>query len=618
MKNDQPPNADIALCLSGGGLRATLFHLGLIKALRTHVRNGRRALDDVREIYSVSGGSILAAHLVRNWEHYAGSDDQFAEMEKKILAFARRDVRNRVVRRWLVSGVVGLAKLAGWDRGFWLRREYQKLLGTGPIEESYTKTQKPPALFILATSFKTGELCSFSPTDFEIMRRDDQGHVRPVGAPCAHLPLAYAVAVSSAFPPLFPPIPLTDHMLGNPASDEFRVPLHLSDGGVYDNLGFEMFRLRHENSTNHPATLIVSNAGGSFRSAVGEDFSSIVSRNIRASDILMRRVAESTEEAFKDVESLNRIALRIGRTGPGSLPLATQQRLRLVRTDLDRFEPRLAEMLVDHGLHVGTMGLTENGFASVRTPPKPLTQDAPEVLDKAAARGARQSWLALFVDIKDRATIPFLAALALMLSPLILSIYFAYTKYSVLNKNMTDLIEQIEDVTIKKELGSANPEDIGFSAAKYINFQKAMIDSIQKSSDSEIEKEPASSSNTVPPISGNPPFPPDPVASSSTIDRKAYKVWIQFAGTLKREDMITFGRQIKLLWPNAPGAEQGGERTGKSANMLEVRHNPADKAAAEVLTQDILRDTTFKKMDSPKATSIIPKGSLEIWVSDRK
>src|SRR5688500_903236 len=90
----------IALCLSGGGLRATYFHLGTIKALR---RLG--LLDKVTNIVSVSGGSILAAHLVLNWNKYCGSDADFKEIEQKIRDFAARDLRGRVIRRWILTGI---------------------------------------------------------------------------------------------------------------------------------------------------------------------------------------------------------------------------------------------------------------------------------------------------------------------------------------------------------------------------------------------------------------------------------------------------------------------------------------------------------------------------------
>ena len=53
----------IALCLSGGGYRAMLFHLGTLKRL-----NELQMLPELRRISSVSGGSILAAHVGLHWD----------------------------------------------------------------------------------------------------------------------------------------------------------------------------------------------------------------------------------------------------------------------------------------------------------------------------------------------------------------------------------------------------------------------------------------------------------------------------------------------------------------------------------------------------------------------
>src|SRR5687767_13325740 len=50
----------IALCLSGGGFRATLFHLGALGRLNELGLLTRR---DFRTVSSVSGGSIAAAQL---------------------------------------------------------------------------------------------------------------------------------------------------------------------------------------------------------------------------------------------------------------------------------------------------------------------------------------------------------------------------------------------------------------------------------------------------------------------------------------------------------------------------------------------------------------------------
>src|SRR5262245_55974829 len=85
----------IGLALSGGGFRASLYHLGLIRFLRD-----AGLLPQVSHITSVSGGSILAAHLVLNWDRYNGSPTDFEVAADDLLSFVRLDVRNRIVRRF--------------------------------------------------------------------------------------------------------------------------------------------------------------------------------------------------------------------------------------------------------------------------------------------------------------------------------------------------------------------------------------------------------------------------------------------------------------------------------------------------------------------------------------
>ena len=84
----------LGLALSGGGFRATLFHLGVVRFLKD-----ADALRHVTDIASVSGGSILATHLVLNWDRYNGDDDRFAEAASEIVKFVQFDVRNHIVRR---------------------------------------------------------------------------------------------------------------------------------------------------------------------------------------------------------------------------------------------------------------------------------------------------------------------------------------------------------------------------------------------------------------------------------------------------------------------------------------------------------------------------------------
>src|SRR6476661_8219646 len=85
----------IGLALSGGGFRATLYHLGLVRFLRD-----AGILPQVTHITSVSGGSIIAAHLVLNWDRYTGSANEFDAAAAELLSFVRLDVRNRIARRF--------------------------------------------------------------------------------------------------------------------------------------------------------------------------------------------------------------------------------------------------------------------------------------------------------------------------------------------------------------------------------------------------------------------------------------------------------------------------------------------------------------------------------------
>jgi predicted acylesterase/phospholipase RssA len=54
--SSQLPTKRIGLALSGGGFRASIFHLGVIRHL-----DELHAMKDVNVISAVSGGSVLAA-----------------------------------------------------------------------------------------------------------------------------------------------------------------------------------------------------------------------------------------------------------------------------------------------------------------------------------------------------------------------------------------------------------------------------------------------------------------------------------------------------------------------------------------------------------------------------
>jgi NTE family protein len=113
-----------------------------------------------------------------------------------------------------------------------------------------------PDFVIDATNLGTGVLWKFS--------KPFVGDYLVGGGPRPEIPLATAVAASSAFPPFFAPLTLrfpaadTKWPVRGRLGAEFRKRVHLGDGGIYDNLGLETAWKRY-------ATVLVSDGGGTFR-----------------------------------------------------------------------------------------------------------------------------------------------------------------------------------------------------------------------------------------------------------------------------------------------------------------------------------------------------------------
>src|SRR5258706_2839848 len=87
----------LVLCLSGGGFRATLFHLGALRRL-----NELGVLAKVQVITSVSGGSILNGILATRWRQLrhepSGMLGNFNEaVADTTRAFCKKDIRTRLL-----------------------------------------------------------------------------------------------------------------------------------------------------------------------------------------------------------------------------------------------------------------------------------------------------------------------------------------------------------------------------------------------------------------------------------------------------------------------------------------------------------------------------------------
>jgi predicted acylesterase/phospholipase RssA len=227
----------LGLALSGGGFRASLYHLGLLRFLRD-----AGILSQVMHITSVSGGSVMAAHLALNWDRYTGEAYQFDAAASELLDFVRLDVRNRITRRFpLTIPLRWPCRLLG--------RANRRLTRTGLLEYHYEKylygdkslfeLPEKPQLHILATNLSKGCLCSFNRNGLLMVRRQPGGTFRVDRVHVGLATVAMAVTASSAFPGFFPPLELTGAEVGAGAGEFGRQAY--TDGGVFDNLGVRMF-----------------------------------------------------------------------------------------------------------------------------------------------------------------------------------------------------------------------------------------------------------------------------------------------------------------------------------------------------------------------------------------
>jgi predicted acylesterase/phospholipase RssA len=345
----------IGLALSGGGFRATLYHLGLIRFLYD-----AGILPQVTHITAVSGGSIIAAHLGLNWNRYNGSASEFDATANEVLSLVRLDVRNRILRRFgLGFALRGPRRLLGMSN--------RRLTRTGLLEYHYEKHlygdtslfQLPenPKLHLLATNLSEGRVCSFQRDGLWMISREGGNAFQIDRFRIGLATVPMAVTASSAFPGFFPPMELTGADVGARSGEFGRQAF--TDGGVFDNLGVRMFRFlaRCEGTERPPWDgVLVSDVGKPLEIQTSVRAGGLVRTAMRASDILMDRVWQLENETFKDTPGF--VFARITDTvdpeqDPTALHPEIQRRLPSIRTDLDRFSDLEISSLIRQGYCVG-------------------------------------------------------------------------------------------------------------------------------------------------------------------------------------------------------------------------------------------------------------------------
>lgn len=249
--------AQLALALSGGGVRAMAFHSGVLRFL---AESG--ALESVSHVSTVSGGSLLVGLLYRHANmQWPSSKTYLASTLPGIrTTLTTVDLQRRAICRLLF-------KPTNWR--FALSRANviaEAIARDWGIDGSLKQIPEVPAWSINGTTAETGRRFRFKANrlgDYEL------GY-----ASAPDFPLASAVAVSAAFPFGIGPLALTTSAYawekrpawGAPETDAAPITvkydqLHVYDGGVYDNLGLEPLLDIGSRKQKVPGKILVSDAG---------------------------------------------------------------------------------------------------------------------------------------------------------------------------------------------------------------------------------------------------------------------------------------------------------------------------------------------------------------------
>jgi NTE family protein len=230
-----PAKPRIGLALSGGGFRAALFHLGVLKRV---AESGWLSRIDV--VSTVSGGSILGAFMALRWDQLVqmGEDSRaFQELVEK--PFRELVSGGNFIREWATRlPMVPVRKL--FDKAFTRTSLAAQLLNLWFFgDKRCSDLPMRPYLIVNATTLVSMRAWRFTRDG---MGDSQIGHTSWVGSA---LTLGECVAASAAFPPVFPPLRLnveglhfSGPLYGGPVIKHHPL-IAVTDGGVYDNMGVE-------------------------------------------------------------------------------------------------------------------------------------------------------------------------------------------------------------------------------------------------------------------------------------------------------------------------------------------------------------------------------------------
>jgi NTE family protein len=352
------PEAGIGLCLSGGGYRAMVFHVGALWRLYE-----AGLLREMKRISSVSGGSITAATLALKWTQLSFDPDKVrADFVPLVVDPIRRLAGETIDAEAIVLGLALPGSVS--DR---VAKAYEKHLFGGATLQDLPDA---PRFVINATNVQSGVLWRFSKPyarDYRVGKID-----RP------KIALARAVAASSAFPPVLSPVEMRfeerDFAPGSGTDLQrppFTTKVVLSDGGVYDNLGLETVWKNYE-------TVLVSDGGGQMQPEE-EPKTDWARHAYRVLDVIDNQVRalrkRQTIDSFKSGARkgaywgirTNIDDYKLANALP--CPIGATTALAQIKTRLKRMDAEVQERLINWGYAVCDAALRKHVAGAIARPP---------------------------------------------------------------------------------------------------------------------------------------------------------------------------------------------------------------------------------------------------------
>jgi NTE family protein len=295
----------VGLSLSGGGYRASAFHLGTLKKL--HELGILRRVDILS---TISGGSITGAcYSLEN-------EKPFEEFEQRLYTgLQQKNVITRVllsltflqliliVLVFLAPGIYFLFTPYAWMFPILLailvfllmKFQFEIFPVSKRIEQIYDdffyhkktlgELSEKPLLVIGSTNLETARPFTFSKTwmqDSTYQYLPD-----PVKFKAEKFPVSRAVMASSCVPFAFTPIRIAKQFFANP-EDSHRVDPLLVDGGVYDNQGIHKIMQQGRYACQY---VITSDAGSGSHGKLS--LRNTISLLITTVDVFMARIKKT-------------------------------------------------------------------------------------------------------------------------------------------------------------------------------------------------------------------------------------------------------------------------------------------------------------------------------------